>query len=43
MAAEYLGGSTGQLAKVLTKDEQLYKAANAVRQKFDLGPLKRGR
>ena len=39
-AASYLGGSTGQLSKVLTKDSRLKDAANAIRKSFDLGPLR---
>ena len=39
-AATYLGGSTGQLSKVLTKDMRLKDAANAIRRNFDLGPLR---
>ena len=39
-AASYLGGSTGQLSKVLTKDTRLKDAANAIRRSFDLGPLR---
>ena len=39
-AASYLGGSTGQLSKVLTKDNRLKDAANAIRRRFDLGPLR---
>jgi hypothetical protein len=39
-AASYLGGSTGQLSKVLTKDTRLKDAANAIRRRFDLGPLR---
>ena len=39
-AATYLGGSTGQLSKVLTKDTRLKDAANAIRRRFDLGPLR---
>ena len=39
-AASYLGGSTGQLSKVLTKDSRLKDAANAIRRNFDLGPLR---
>ena len=39
-AATYLGGSTGQLSKVLTKDTRLKDAANSIRRRFDLGPLR---
>ena len=39
-AASYLGGSTGQLSKVLTKDTRLKDAANSIRRRFDLGPLR---
>jgi hypothetical protein len=39
-AATYLGGSTGQLSKVLTKETRLKDAANAIRRSFDLGPLR---
>ena len=39
-AATYLGGSTGQLSKVLTKETRLKDAANAIRRNFDLGPLR---
>jgi hypothetical protein len=39
-AATYLGGSTGQLSKVLTKETRLKDAANSIRRRFDLGPLR---
>jgi hypothetical protein len=39
-AAAYLGGSTGQLSKVLTKETKLLEAANAIRQSRGLGPLR---
>lgn len=39
--ARFLGGSTGQLSKVLTADDDLYGATNAVRAKHDLTPIKR--
>lgn len=39
-AAVYLGGSTGQLSKVLTKETRLLDAANAIRRNKGLGPLR---
>ena len=41
VAATYLGGTTGQLSKVLVKDDALLTAANRVRATHGLGPLKR--
>ena len=42
-AAARLGGSTGQLSKVLTKEQGLLTAANAVRQRNGQKPLRNKR
>ncbi|KAJ8610104.1 hypothetical protein CTAYLR_007075 [Chrysophaeum taylorii] len=39
--ARFLGGSTGQLSKLLESDDGLFAAANAVRATHGLGPLRR--
>lgn len=41
VAATYLGGTTGQLSKLLIKDDALFTATNKIRQRHNLGPLKR--
>ena len=43
VAAAHLGGTTGQLSKVLVKDDALFTATNRIRQRHKLAPLKRKR
>ena len=43
IAAAHLGGTTGQLSKLLVKDDDLFTAANKIRQRCSLAPLKRKR
>ena len=40
-AAAHLGGSTSQLSKLITADDELFTAANAVRRARNLSPLRR--